>query len=90
MSIVGDHKPYLTTIEAGRIAGVTPQKIRTLIELGKLPAVDISTTNNRPRWSIRLVDLESFLTPPIVAKADAKQQATSRRRRIDANVPKVF
>ncbi len=90
MSTATDEKQYLTTIEAGEIARMTPQKIRVLIEAGKLPAVNVSATDNRPRWSIRLVDLETFLTPASVAKAEARNRAASRRQRIDRDVPKVF
>lgn len=90
MSIATAEKQYLTTAESAAIAGTTSQKIRLLIEAGKLPAVNTSTTENRPRWSIRLCDLEAFLTPASVTKSQAKQQAAARRQRIDANVPKVF
>lgn len=83
-------KQYLTTVEAAKIAWVSPQKVRELIEAGKLPAVNIAVTDKRPRWSIRLCDLEAFLTPATVTKSQAKSQAASRRQRIDANVPKVF
>jgi excisionase family DNA binding protein len=83
-------KAYLTTIEAAKVAALSPQKIRLLIESGRLPAVDTSVGSKRVRWSIRRVDLEQFLTPASVAKAAAKQVIAARRQRIDANVPKVF
>jgi len=83
-------KQYLTTAACAAIAGTTSQKIRLLIEAGKLPAVNTSTTDNRPRWSVRRCDLESFLTPASVAKSQAKQAAASRRQRIDADVQKVY
>jgi len=83
-------KQYLTTIEAAEIAGIAPQKIRVLIESGRLPAVDTSIGDKRPRWSIRRCDLEQFLTPASVVKQQAKQATAARRQRIDANVPKVF
>lgn len=85
-----EEKAYLTTIEAAQIAELSPQKIRLLIEAGKLAAVDISLGSRRPRWSIRRVDLESFLTPASVQKSQAKAASASRHRRIDAHVPKVF
>ena len=90
MSTATEEKKYLTSVDAAKIAGMTAQKIRVLIEAGKLPAVNISATNNRPRWSIRRCDLEAFLTPAAVAKAEAKRAGASRRQRIDAGVPKVF
>lgn len=83
-------KTYLTTIEAAEIARKTPQTIRLLIEAGKIAAVNTGLGNKRPRWSIRRCDLEAFLTPNSVTKAEARQVAAKRRQRIDANVPKVF
>jgi excisionase family DNA binding protein len=90
MSVGTAEKQYLTTIEAAKVAALSPHKIRQLIESGRLPAVDTSVGNKRPRWSIRRVDLERFLTPAIVAKAATKQTSAARHQRIDANVPKVF
>ena len=83
-------KQYLTTIEAAKIAELSPQKIRVLIESGRLPAVNTSIGDKRPRWSIRRCDLEAFLTPASVVKQQAKQATAARRQRIDAHVPKVF
>lgn len=80
----------LTTAQAAKVASFSTQKIRELIEAGKLPAVNTSTTDKRVRWSIRLCDLEAFLTPPSVQKSQAKSQAASRRQRIDRDVPKVY
>jgi hypothetical protein len=90
MSIVNAEKQYLNSIEAGKIAGLSPQKIRMLIESGRLAAVDTSIGTKRPRWSIRLCDLLEFLTPASVAKSQARQAAASRRQRIDRDVPKVY
>ncbi len=82
--------PILTTAQAAVIACFSKKKIRELIEAGKLPAINTSTTNKRVRWSIRWVDLEQFLPPASVQKAAAKQAVAARRERIDADVPKVF
>ena len=90
MPIAFDQKTYLTPGEAGQIAGIAPQKIRLLIESGRLPAVNTSIGSKRPRWSIRRCDLEAFLTPASVVKQQAKQATAARRQRIDAHVPKVF
>ena len=90
MSIVNAEKQYLTTIEAAKIAELSPQKIRLLIESGRIAAVDTSIGTKRPRWSIRLCDLLEFLTPASVAKSQAKQASAERRRRIDADVQKVY
>ncbi len=83
---------YLTTLEAASVARLSPQKIRMLIEAGRLAAVDTSVGAKRPRWSIRRVDLEAFLTPPAVAKAEAKQSAvtTARRQRIDNDCKRIY
>jgi hypothetical protein len=82
-------KPYLSTGDVASITGMTIQKIRTLCELGKLPAVNTSTTD-RPRWTIRRVDLEAFLTPAAVAKKEAVKQSTARRKRLDEGVERVY
>jgi hypothetical protein len=62
MSIEIQSKQFLTTGDVGRMLGMTPQKVRKLCELGRLPAVNV-TAANRPRWMIRRDDLELFLTP---------------------------
>lgn len=79
-------KQYLTTGDVAAELGWTIQKVRALCESGRLPAVNTSTAK-RPRWTIRRVDLDAFLTPASVARAEKK---AAPRRRIDANVPKVF
>lgn len=79
-------KPFLTTGEVAAELGWTIQKVRALCESGRLPAVNTST-GKRPRWTIRRVDLEAFLTPASVAEAEQK---AAPRRRIDAGVTKVF
>lgn len=78
----------LSPVEASRVCGLSAQKIRRLIELGRLPATDTST-GQRPRWSIRREDLEAFLTPRNL-RPEARRTAPPRRKRLDANVPKVF
>lgn len=80
---------FLSTGEAAKIACMTSQKIRLLCEQGKLPAVNTSTAI-RPRWTIRRCDLQDFLTPKAVKASQAQSQATPRRQRIDAHVPKIF
>lgn len=83
---VASEKQYLSTGDAAAIMGCTIQKIRALCESGRLPAVNTSTAK-RPRWTIRRVDLEAFLTPASVRQVEKK---AAPRRRIDAGVPKVF
>jgi hypothetical protein len=79
-------KQFLSTGDVAAITGWTIQKVRTLCEQGKLPAVNTSTAT-RPRWTIRRCDLDAFLTPKSVAKVERQNHV---RRRIDAHVPKVF
>lgn len=83
-------KQYLTTGEVASELGMTIQKVRKLCELGRLPATNTSTTDNRPRWTIRRVDLDAYLTPKSVAKKEAAKQSTARRQRIDAHVERVY
>lgn len=59
----------LTTTEVSKLTGFSLQKIIRLIDCGKLPAIDTST-NDKPRWSIRQSDLEAFLTPVNVKKPE--------------------
>lgn len=78
-------REFLTTGDVAELTGWTIGKVRRLCDCGKLPAIDTST-GKRPRWTIRRSDLESFLTPSSVAKV----KRPSSRRRIDADVPRVF
>lgn len=78
---------YLTPPEAAKIMRMAPAKVRRLCEMGRLPAVNVGIGEQRPRWSIRRVDLEAFLTPKTAAKAN---KPAPRRQRIDAGVPRVF
>lgn len=95
MPSVDPDKQYLSTGDAAAITGWTVNKIRTLCEQGRLPAVNTSTTS-RPRWTIRRCDLEAFLTPSNAPTAVPSKPAPTdvikpiRHRRIDAAVPKVF
>lgn len=53
---------FLNTRQVSRATGWSMEKVRQLIRTGKLPAIDTST-GERARWSIRVDDLERFLTP---------------------------
>jgi hypothetical protein len=52
----------ISTVEVQSITGWSLVKIRSLINQGKLPAINTST-GNRPIWEIRPEDLNEFLTP---------------------------
>ena len=80
----------LTTGEVSRLTGFSLSKVRRLIELGRLPAINTST-ETRPRWAVRRQDLDLFLTP---SNLGDRPQATAskpvRRKRIDTGVRQVF
>jgi hypothetical protein len=79
----------LRTTDVQKITGWSPQKIRRLIEIGKLKAFDSSTTK-RPFWNIVPESLDEMLSGSHQPKAvDANTKRTSKKR-IDADVPKVF
>ena len=78
----------LSTGDVAKLTGLTPAKVRRLVEIGRLPAVNL-TTGIRPRWAIHRSDLEKFLEPTNV-RPEARRTAPARRRRIDADVPKIF
>jgi hypothetical protein len=78
-------KVMLKTRDVKARTGWSMQKIQQLIKSGRLPAIN-SSTGSRPVYEVREEDLDSLLTPA-VAKAEKQSNA---RRRIDANVPKVF
>jgi hypothetical protein len=82
-------KQFLSTGDVASLTGFTIQKVRALCELGRLPAVNTSTTD-RPRWTIRRVDLEAFLTPAAVTKAESAKKTATRRRRLDEGVERVY
>ena len=79
---------FLTTGEVAKITGFSILKVRMLVEQGKLPATNTSC-GTRPRWTIRREDLEAFLSPTNV-RSESPRPAATRRRRIDADVPKIF
>lgn len=81
-------RDFLTTGEAAEFCGFTIQKVRRLVELGRIPATNTSC-GTRPRWTIRREDLEAFLSPTNV-RPEARRTGPARRKRLDADVPHVF
>jgi len=69
------------------ITGWSPLKVRGLIKCGKLKAINTST-GKRPLWEILPESLEAFLN----GGSEPQQPESKRivRKRIDANVEKVF
>lgn len=53
---------FLSTRQVAKSTGWSMEKVRQLIRTEKLPAINTST-GERPRWSVRIEDLEKFLTP---------------------------
>lgn len=80
-------RQYLTPREVAEEVGFGIQKVRMLCESGRLPAIN-TTTANRPRWLIRRIDLEQFLSPN--NHAVERCEVKTLRPRIDRDVPKVF
>ncbi len=78
----------LKTTDVRKRTGWSLLKIRTLIQQGKLRAVNTSTST-RPYWNILPESLDALLTGSQQVVAP-KTKSTVRNRRIDADVPKVF
>ena len=78
----------LKTTDVRKRTGWSPQKIRRLIEIGKLKAIDSSTTK-RPFWNILEESLDAMLNGSHEPSVSAAPKKPSKRR-IDADVPKVF
>ena len=77
----------LTTRQASNETGLSVNKLRALIESGKLPAVNSAASDRQARWLINREHLEAFLTPTNVP---APKPKPARRQRVDRNVPKIF
>lgn len=78
----------LKTTDVQKRTGWSLLKIRTLIQQGKLRAVNTSTST-RPFWNILPESLAALLNG---SEQPSKPKPTkpSRKKRIDAGVPKVF
>lgn len=71
----------ISTVEAARVLGLTPAKVRELIAGGRLRAVNVSF-GKRPTWFLSNDALESFLSG--TAKPQPKDnEPTARRKRLD-------
>jgi excisionase family DNA binding protein len=81
----------LTSREVAKLTGFSIQKVQSLIRSKRIPAINTSTGNQKPRWMVRLQDLEAFLTPSNIREAKAMVSPRTPRKRIDAHVKdKVF
>lgn len=63
---------YLTPREIAQVTGFSTQKVRRLISMGKIPAVNTSTGAGRPSYTVRLDDLKCFLQPAAVGEGDPR------------------
>jgi excisionase family DNA binding protein len=81
----------LSTREVAKLTGFSMQKVQSLIRSGRIPAVNTSNGDLKPRWVVRLNDLEAFLTPSNIREAKEMASTRTPRKRIDAHVQnKVF
>ncbi len=79
----------LTTQQVRERTGFSQLKVRQLIQCGKLAGIDTGV-GKRSYFQVTEEALENFLlgkTPIQTSKTKSKQAS---RRRIDANVPKIF
>ena len=82
------NRALLKTSDVRARTGWSLLKIRTLIQQGKLKDVN-SSTATRPYWNILPESLDALLhgsEQPVAPKPTK----TSRKQRIDVNVPKIF
>ena len=83
-------RPVLSTADIRRETGWTLNRVRALIASGKLPAVNVSSGNERPRYAIRREDWLAFIQPSGTPQPSPAVTPPIRpeRQRINANVPK--
>ncbi len=79
---------FLTVEEVCGLLSITRPTLLKLVEIGKLPMVDISAGSKNKRWVIREDHLLEAMTAPNMLQPKTAPKAN--RRRIDLNVPKVF
>jgi excisionase family DNA binding protein len=79
---------FLTVEEVCGLLSITRPTLLKLVEIGKLPMVDISAGSKNKRWVIREDHLLEAMTAPSMLQMKTAPKAN--RRRIDLNVPKVF
>ncbi|GAB5406596.1 MAG: hypothetical protein Aurels2KO_48270 [Aureliella sp.] len=77
---------FLSTADVKRITGFSASKIRHLIAVGKLPAVNTSA-GSRPTYLIRESDLQEMLMP---TNSSSQPRTERAPKRIDSEVDKVF
>ena len=79
----------LTTGDIRKLTGWSLIKIRSLIDSGKLPAVNTST-GDRPFYHVPAEAWEKFINPNAGMPKNSTPSKKVKRKRMDANVEKVF
>jgi len=83
----------LSTAEVAELSGRSKVTITSLIRAGKLKATNVAVGDKKPRWFIPMAAFNEFFgldagSQPVPQEEPRKR--TSRSKRIDDNVPKVF
>lgn len=58
--MIPKQSPYLKVREVAAMLNVTPKHVYNLIEVGKLEAVNIGSSRDRPCYRIKRESLEAF------------------------------
>lgn len=87
VDLLNDRK--FTPETAAPLMAMSAQRIRRLIESGRLPAVNTSSGKQRPRYLILESSIREFFTPASRKPGKVTAQR-AHRQRIDAGVEKVF
>lgn len=76
-------KQYLTPPDVARMWGVHLSKVMGFIESGELPAINMAkdAKGERPRYRVRLSDIELFETGRMTTQAVVKRQRRRSARR---------
>lgn len=80
-------KKLLDVTAIAKITGFSAQKVRLLIAMGRLRAINTSTGVKRPKWMVTEEALDDFLTAKSVGTAEKKPE---KRIRIDRHLPQIF
>lgn len=59
---------YLTPTQVGREIGITSQTVRNMIRAGRMQAVLMNFSKDRPRYRVRRSELERWLAEQTVGR----------------------
>lgn len=69
------HPCWLSPPDIGRLLRIKPDRVITPIRAGKLPAIDVrSSGSRRPRFRLKLKDVEQALTVRVEPNGRAKKR----------------